>query len=125
LQGGLITYTVAQIPDVSAAVARFASSVTDPKAGIIPTYNFLLGQVGYSSSVPDTKMKCVGWLARDFECHFLRWAHAAARDLRRLPRDPASHKRCEHAELYVFGEFGAGECNDRSEVCACTSTYLI
>ncbi|KAJ7833877.1 FAD-binding domain-containing protein [Mycena olivaceomarginata] len=49
--GGLITYTVAQIPDVSAAVARFASSVTDPKAGIIPTYNFLLGQPGISNVI--------------------------------------------------------------------------
>ncbi|KAJ6488794.1 FAD dependent oxidoreductase [Mycena sanguinolenta] len=46
--GGLITYTLAQIPAVSAAVAQFASNVTDPKAAIIPTYNFLLGQPGIS-----------------------------------------------------------------------------
>ncbi|KAJ7654333.1 FAD-binding domain-containing protein [Mycena rosella] len=46
--GGLITYTVAQIPAVSAAVEQFASTVTDPKAGIIPAYNFLLGQPGIS-----------------------------------------------------------------------------
>ncbi|KAJ7840337.1 hypothetical protein B0H13DRAFT_2239523 [Mycena leptocephala] len=44
-QGGLITYTVAHIPAVSAAIARH---VTDPKAGIIPAYNFLLGQPGVS-----------------------------------------------------------------------------
>ncbi|KAJ7107008.1 FAD-binding domain-containing protein [Mycena epipterygia] len=46
--GGLITYTVAQIPAVSAAVERFASNVTDPKAAIIPAYNFLIGQPGVS-----------------------------------------------------------------------------
>ncbi|KAF7375798.1 FAD-binding PCMH-type domain-containing protein [Mycena sanguinolenta] len=46
--GGLITYTLAQIPAVSAAVAQFVSNVTDPKAAIIPTYNFLLGQPGIS-----------------------------------------------------------------------------
>ncbi|KAJ7108943.1 FAD dependent oxidoreductase [Mycena crocata] len=49
--GGLITYTVAQIDEVSAAVARFASNVTDPKAAIIPTYNFLLGQPGISNVI--------------------------------------------------------------------------
>ncbi|KAJ7655937.1 hypothetical protein B0H17DRAFT_1098624 [Mycena rosella] len=48
LKGGLITYTVAQIPAVSAAVEKFASTVTDPKAAIIPAYNFLLGQPGIS-----------------------------------------------------------------------------
>ncbi|KAJ7057517.1 FAD dependent oxidoreductase [Mycena amicta] len=46
--GGLITYTLAQIPDVNAAVAAFAANVTDPKAAIIPTYNFLLTQPGVS-----------------------------------------------------------------------------
>jgi len=46
--GGLITYTLAQIPAVSAAIERFASNVTDPKAAIIPTFNFLLGQPGVS-----------------------------------------------------------------------------
>ncbi|KAJ6533797.1 FAD-binding domain-containing protein [Mycena vulgaris] len=46
--GGLITYTLAQIPDVSVAVEQFSSSVTDAKAGIIPAYNFLLGQPGIS-----------------------------------------------------------------------------
>jgi len=42
---------VAEIPAVSAAVAKFASTVTDPKAGIIPTYNFLLGQPGISNVI--------------------------------------------------------------------------
>ncbi|KAF8188904.1 hypothetical protein K438DRAFT_1936224 [Mycena galopus ATCC 62051] len=46
--GGLLTYTLAQIPAVSAAVAQFAANVTDPKAAIIPTFNFLLGQPGIS-----------------------------------------------------------------------------
>jgi hypothetical protein len=45
VQGGLITYTVAQIPEVSAAVERFSANVTDPKAGLISAYNFLAGQV--------------------------------------------------------------------------------
>ncbi|KAJ6448449.1 FAD dependent oxidoreductase [Mycena sanguinolenta] len=42
--GGLITYSLPQISAVSAAVAQFVSNVTDPKAAIIPMYNFLLGQ---------------------------------------------------------------------------------
>ncbi|KAJ7494855.1 FAD dependent oxidoreductase [Mycena galericulata] len=46
--GGLITYTVAEIPAVSAAVEAFAANVTDPKAAMIPTFNFLLGQPGIS-----------------------------------------------------------------------------
>lgn len=39
-------YTSDQIPLVIAATARFSSSVTDPKAAIITTANFFLGQVG-------------------------------------------------------------------------------
>ncbi|KAF9017798.1 FAD-binding domain-containing protein [Hymenopellis radicata] len=46
--GGLITYTFGQLDEVNAAAARFSSQVTDPKAGIITTYNFLLGQPGVS-----------------------------------------------------------------------------
>ncbi|KAF9009161.1 FAD-binding domain-containing protein [Hymenopellis radicata] len=46
--GGLITYTFGQLDEVNAAAARFSSEVTDPKAGIITTYNFLLGQPGVS-----------------------------------------------------------------------------
>ncbi|GLB42526.1 putative oxygen-dependent FAD-linked oxidoreductase family protein [Lyophyllum shimeji] len=46
--GGLITYTFPHLPDVAAATANFAASVTDLKASIITTYNFLLGQPGVS-----------------------------------------------------------------------------
>ncbi|KAJ7183741.1 FAD-binding domain-containing protein [Mycena filopes] len=42
--GGYLTYTVAEIPAVNAAVAKFANTVTDPKAAILPSYNFFLGQ---------------------------------------------------------------------------------
>ncbi|KAH0585598.1 hypothetical protein H2248_008828 [Termitomyces sp. 'cryptogamus'] len=43
---GSITYTFDRIPSVAAATAKFSSTVTDPKAVIITTYNFLLGQPG-------------------------------------------------------------------------------
>ncbi|KAJ2917514.1 hypothetical protein MD484_g2939, partial [Candolleomyces efflorescens] len=46
--GGLITFTKKQIPDVTAATAEFSASVTDPKASIITTYNFVLGAPGIS-----------------------------------------------------------------------------
>ncbi len=42
--GGLQTFTANQIPEVSAATIDFINEVTDRKAGIITTYNFLLGQ---------------------------------------------------------------------------------
>ncbi|KAG5351541.1 hypothetical protein C0989_006049 [Termitomyces sp. Mn162] len=45
-QAGSITYTFDRIPSVTAATAKFSSTVTDPKAVIITTYNFLLGQPG-------------------------------------------------------------------------------
>ncbi|KAG6815177.1 hypothetical protein H0H87_004397 [Tephrocybe sp. NHM501043] len=48
LKGGLITITAPWIDDVTAATAKFSASITDPKAGIITTYNFLLGQPGIS-----------------------------------------------------------------------------
>ncbi|KAG6810817.1 hypothetical protein H0H92_010207 [Tricholoma furcatifolium] len=48
LKGGLITYTYPQIPAISSATANFTASVTDPKAAIITTYNYLLGQPGIS-----------------------------------------------------------------------------
>lgn len=38
--------TAPYLNQLSAATAAFAANVTDPKAGIIATYNFLLGQVG-------------------------------------------------------------------------------
>ncbi|KAF8188711.1 FAD dependent oxidoreductase [Pholiota molesta] len=46
--GGLITIIAPFIPDVAAATAAFHANVTDPKASIITTYNFLLGEPGIS-----------------------------------------------------------------------------
>ncbi|OJT03692.1 hypothetical protein TRAPUB_5720 [Trametes pubescens] len=46
--GGLITITEDQLDKVNAATVKFSQSVTDPKAQILPTYNFLLGQPGIS-----------------------------------------------------------------------------
>ncbi|KAG6864858.1 hypothetical protein C0991_006759 [Blastosporella zonata] len=46
--GGLITVTGLFIDDIAAATANFAATVTDPKAGIITTYNFLIGAPGIS-----------------------------------------------------------------------------
>jgi FAD/FMN-containing dehydrogenase len=45
--GGLQTFTFDQLDKVNAATVNFVKNVTDPKAGIITTYNFLLGQVGW------------------------------------------------------------------------------
>ncbi|KAJ7107011.1 FAD-binding domain-containing protein [Mycena epipterygia] len=42
--GGLIIYNITQIPAVSAAIERFARNVTDPKAGLLSSYIFDLGQ---------------------------------------------------------------------------------
>ncbi|KAJ1306221.1 hypothetical protein OPQ81_010929 [Rhizoctonia solani] len=46
--GGLKTFTFDQLDKVNAATADFVKNVTDPKAAIITTYNFLLGQPGVS-----------------------------------------------------------------------------
>ncbi|TFK52879.1 FAD-binding domain-containing protein [Heliocybe sulcata] len=46
--GGLLTFTENVIPQVTAAAANFSANVTDTKAGIITTYNFLLGEPGVS-----------------------------------------------------------------------------
>ncbi|TFK49560.1 FAD dependent oxidoreductase [Heliocybe sulcata] len=46
--GGLITYTANTLDDVASASVNFSSKVTDPKAGIITTYNFVLGEIGVS-----------------------------------------------------------------------------
>ncbi|ESK94352.1 hypothetical protein Moror_8217 [Moniliophthora roreri MCA 2997] len=43
--GGQITYTSRHLDAVTAAVAKFTSTVTDPKANILTAYNVLLGQV--------------------------------------------------------------------------------
>ncbi|KAF9269462.1 FAD-binding domain-containing protein [Marasmius fiardii PR-910] len=48
--GGLITFGVLQVDDVTAATAKFAT-VTDPKASIITTYNFLLGSARASLQI--------------------------------------------------------------------------
>ncbi|KAJ7452892.1 FAD dependent oxidoreductase [Mycena latifolia] len=47
--GGLIIHTADQIPAVSVAIENFASTVTDPKAAILPAYNFLLGEPGITN----------------------------------------------------------------------------
>ncbi|QRV98415.1 FAD-binding domain protein [Ceratobasidium sp. AG-Ba] len=46
--GGLKTFTFDQLDKVNNATVDFINTVTDPKAGIITTYNFLLGQPGVS-----------------------------------------------------------------------------
>ncbi|KAI0079336.1 FAD dependent oxidoreductase [Panus rudis PR-1116 ss-1] len=46
--GGLITITADQLDKVNAATVKFASNVSDPKAAVLPTYNFVLGAPGVS-----------------------------------------------------------------------------
>ncbi|KAI0357738.1 FAD-binding domain-containing protein [Trametes cingulata] len=46
--GGLITITEDQLDKVNAATVKFSQTVTDPKAQVLPTYNFLLGEPGVS-----------------------------------------------------------------------------
>ncbi|EMD36843.1 hypothetical protein CERSUDRAFT_51643 [Gelatoporia subvermispora B] len=46
--GGLITFTEDNLEAVGNATLKFATEVTDPKASIITTYNFLLGEPGVS-----------------------------------------------------------------------------
>ncbi|KAJ6454731.1 hypothetical protein C8R47DRAFT_1329076 [Mycena vitilis] len=60
--GGLITYTVAEIPAVSPAVANFAHNVADPKAAVIPPITTSLDRIV---------------LAGHLKCHFLRWSPPA------------------------------------------------
>ncbi|KAL7284764.1 hypothetical protein ACG7TL_002071 [Trametes sanguinea] len=48
MQGGLITITEDQLDKVNAATVKFAQTVNDPKAQVLPTYNFLLGEPGVS-----------------------------------------------------------------------------
>ena len=50
-QGGLITITQNNLDAITAATAKFASEVTDPKAAIITTYNYLLGEVRFQREV--------------------------------------------------------------------------
>ncbi|KAH7904379.1 FAD-binding domain-containing protein [Hygrophoropsis aurantiaca] len=49
--GGLITFTENNIPAVNYATANFAANNIDPKASIITTYNFFLGQPGVSQLI--------------------------------------------------------------------------
>lgn len=46
--GGLRTYTFDQIDGVVKAVSNFAVNNKDPKAQVLPTFNFVLGQPGVS-----------------------------------------------------------------------------
>jgi len=46
--GGLLTYTENEVSAVNAATVKFSNEVTDPKAGIITTFNFILGELGVS-----------------------------------------------------------------------------
>ncbi|CAE6480866.1 unnamed protein product [Rhizoctonia solani] len=46
--GGLQTFTFDQLDKVKAATVNFAQKVKDPKAAIIPTFNFILEQPGVS-----------------------------------------------------------------------------
>ncbi|KAK7041486.1 hypothetical protein VNI00_009354 [Paramarasmius palmivorus] len=41
--GGLLLYTSGHLEEVTAAVAKFTSTVTDPKANILTSYNSILG----------------------------------------------------------------------------------
>ena len=49
-QGGLITYTANELDAVNDATFKFSSNVTDPKAQIITTYNFVLGEVSVQNT---------------------------------------------------------------------------
>jgi len=44
--GGSLSFTAEQIPTISRATTEFAASVVDPKAAIITTFDFFLGQPG-------------------------------------------------------------------------------
>lgn len=46
--GGLNTYTEDQLPAVINATAEFSKKNKDPKAQVIPTFNFVLGAAGVS-----------------------------------------------------------------------------
>ncbi|EJF59882.1 FAD dependent oxidoreductase [Dichomitus squalens LYAD-421 SS1] len=44
--GGIILVTEDHLDDLTAATLKFTQTVTDPKAAILPTYNFLIGEPG-------------------------------------------------------------------------------
>lgn len=45
LQGGMIMITGSGVDALNKALVKFMQTVTDPKAAVLPTYNFFLGQV--------------------------------------------------------------------------------
>ncbi|THG96512.1 hypothetical protein EW026_g5333 [Hermanssonia centrifuga] len=49
--GGLITFTADQLSKVNDATVNFSTNIVDPKAAIITTYNFLLGEPGVSQLI--------------------------------------------------------------------------
>jgi len=48
-QGGIIIYGPEQYPAFAAAFDKFVTTVKDPKAAILPTYNWILGNVSTPS----------------------------------------------------------------------------
>lgn len=47
LQGGTITFTQGHLEAVNNATVKFSQTATDPKAAILPTYNYILGMVSF------------------------------------------------------------------------------
>ncbi|KAI0752556.1 FAD-binding domain-containing protein [Daedaleopsis nitida] len=46
--GGLITITQDNLEAVNNATVKFSQTITDPKAAVLPTYNFVIGEPGVS-----------------------------------------------------------------------------
>ena len=49
--GGLMTITGLHLDEVNNATVKFQQSVSDPKAAVLPTYNFVLGAVRAALSI--------------------------------------------------------------------------
>ena len=82
-KGGLITIAAPHIPDVAAATANFFANVQDPKASIITTYNFLLGQASFwilriSDFIYSWQLELIAW---SIPASFLRCPHASTWDI--------------------------------------------
>jgi len=82
-KGGLITIAAPHIPDVAAATANFFANVQDPKASIITTYNFLLGQASFwilriSDFIYSWQLELI---ARSVPASFLRCPRASTWDI--------------------------------------------
>ncbi|KAG8708586.1 hypothetical protein FRC09_001150 [Ceratobasidium sp. 395] len=73
--GGLRTFTFDQIPRINNATVDFINGITDPKAGIITTYNYLLGQASwswiYASYTGIFELTIVAFEARSISTHVL------------------------------------------------------